>query len=555
MSSQRDFVIFMSYNRNDALMQNAVETSIKQIPGVKVWVDLDAIPFGDIIHPNIERGLKESDCLLVILTENSIVSFEVREELVRAHERQIPILALKEIHVSNDKLPHFLKDRVFIEYDKDNQRDLRMILNDLREKITVMKEKAVGAKIASAAKELREIGRILIANPDTELFRAEIVGNVIEKTKQEVKGILGERYNIDIGLERAFLIRATPLFQNAEKIYAVSYDKISTFWKNPTLKEVAKDYLRNHKPHVIRLFVFSTPLEAHKYIRILHAHAEHYNREGAVLMCSADNYVKIVEEVTNQEAEVSILLREDFGVLDFGNKLVEATLSETELKFSSIKESAATRINHRKFVELMEGFRQLPPGESDEKYGVLRWHPDFLNSLKGKWADTLKRLFPSPLRDAFHLVFFTTKNGGPEARNKIAEIKDKLANLDAEVRPKEIWFGKLTFVEARDNRYGGTLKAEDDYPFVLLMRFDSLKQLKEYQDKLEHSDIRHSLYGSFDERIQNLYHFMEGLEERDSRRRKLFEVVEDLSNQYMVRMDYVDDTDISSIVIRRWYPF
>lgn len=555
MLSQLDFVVFLSYDRDDKFMKISVENTLNSLPGVRLWTD-SRIGFGENIRAKIDAGLKESDCMLVILTENSIASFEVWEEMIRANERQIPIYAIKEDGVSKDRLPHFIAESVFIRYSKNNERAIDEVLKELRDKIVEVKERTVNAQILSSTRELREISRLLLDNSKTELFRAEIVGNVIDRTKEEVRGILGERYNIDIGLESAFLIRATPLFQNAEKIYAVSYDKISTFWKNPTLREVAKDYLRNHTPQVIRLFVFSTPLEAHKYIRILHAHAEHYNREGAVLLCSADNYVKIVERVTNQKDQVSVLLTEDFGVLDFGNKLVEARLSETKLEFSSIKESVGTQINHRKFMELLERFSRLPPGTSDGQYGVLRWHPDYLNSIQGKWVEALNQLFPSPLRDAFHLVFFTKKNGdGREARNKIAEIKDKLANLDVEVRPKEIWFGKFTKVKAKDSKYGGPLKTGDEFPYALLMRLESLKQLEDYQNKLEHSDIRNYLYGRFDERIQNLYHFMEPLEEDDPRREKLFDVVEDLSTQYMVRMDYMDDTEISSIVLQPWYPF
>jgi hypothetical protein len=535
-------------------MQSAVAHNISTISNVRVWVDHDAIPFGEIIHPNIEKGLKESDCVLVILTKNSIVSFEVREELVRAHERQIPILALKEAKVNRDSLPHFLRDISFIEYDEDNQGNLRLPLMDMHNRLKAMVEKAVTTKLASAAKDLMEMAKTLQAKNDTELFRAEIVSNVIERTREEIKGVLGQRYNIDIGLERAFLIRATPLFQNAEKIYAVSYDKISTFWKNPNLIETAKDYLRNHKPYTIRLFVFSTPLEAHKYAKILDTHAAHYNTEGAVILCSIESYMRIVDEVSNQKGKTSVLLTEDFGVLDFGNKVVEATLSETSLKFRYVRDNLATLINHPRFMEIMERFRHLAQGEMDTEYGVLRWHSDFLN-YRGKWAEKLTQLFPHPTRDTYHMVFFTQKNGGHEARNKIAEIKDKLATLDENVRPKEIWFGKLSYTDAIDSKYRTALKTKNEYPYALLMRLDSFSQLKDYQNTLEHSKIRHDLYASFDERIQNLYHFLEGLGERDPRKTRLFEVIEELIGQYMVRMDYVDDTDVSSIVKRSWYPF
>jgi hypothetical protein len=554
MDGQRDFLVFLSYSHSDALMQNAVATTINQISGVKVWIDSDAISYGETIHPNIEKGLKESDCVLVILTENSIISFEVREEVVRAHERQIPILALKEAKVTRDSLPHFLRDMAFIEYDQANQRDLRLPLRDLRDRITAMVNKAVSTKLASASKDLLEMSKTLQAKSDTELFRAEIVSSVIERTREEIKGVLGQRYNIDIGLERAFLIRATPLFQNADKIYAISYDKISTFWKNQSLNAIARDYLKNHKPYTIRLFVFSTPLEAQRYLKILDTHAEHYNKEGAVLVCSSESYTRIVHEVVNDKSKSSALLTEDFGVLAFGDRIVEATLSETSLKFRFIKETLTTLINHRRIMEVMEGLRSLPQGEIDPQYNVLRWHPDLLN-FKEKWAEKLMKLFPHPTRDTLHMVFFTRKNGGAEARNKIAEIKDKLANLDYQIRPKEIWFGKLTYVDATDNQYRAALKAGTDYPYALLMKHDSMTQLQDYQNTLEHSKIRHELYAGFDDKIQNLYHFIEGLNNHDERRRKLFEVIEDLVGDYMVRMDYVDDTEISSIVKEPWYAF
>lgn len=151
MDHQRDFIVFLSYSRSDTAMKDWVEGTIRDLSDVNVWVDSQAIVPGDPIHANIEKGLKKSDCVLAILTENSIKSSEVWEELIRADEREIPILVLKELKVTRDSLPHFLRDIAFIEYD---QKDYRHSLLDVKNRITEMVKRAVTKKLASALKDV-----------------------------------------------------------------------------------------------------------------------------------------------------------------------------------------------------------------------------------------------------------------------------------------------------------------------------------------------------------------------------------------------------------------
>ena len=147
MDHQHDFLVFISYSRSDTALKKSVESTIRERCNVNVWVDSTAILPGEAIHANIEEGLKKSDCVLAILTRNSVKSLEVREELTRAHEREISILVLKDSKVPPGSLPHFLRDKRFIEYD---QRDLEHSLRDVSDRITEM----VKTKVALATKDV-----------------------------------------------------------------------------------------------------------------------------------------------------------------------------------------------------------------------------------------------------------------------------------------------------------------------------------------------------------------------------------------------------------------
>ena len=80
--------IFISHSSADKKYARKLFHEFNRI-GVKAWLDEREIKVGDDIISNIERGLRESDYLAIILTSNSISSRWVEEELNSFRIQQI----------------------------------------------------------------------------------------------------------------------------------------------------------------------------------------------------------------------------------------------------------------------------------------------------------------------------------------------------------------------------------------------------------------------------------------------------------------------------------
>ena len=135
-----DFVVFLSYSRKDELLQLTLEQAIASLAGVRVWSD-SMIGMGQGIHENIAQAISQSDCVLVLLTEPAAASPEVREELVRADIRKIPIIVVKEDSVAENRIPYFLRDRRYLSYDA-NAMQARRLAEIVRDAVLQVRDRA-----------------------------------------------------------------------------------------------------------------------------------------------------------------------------------------------------------------------------------------------------------------------------------------------------------------------------------------------------------------------------------------------------------------------------
>lgn len=125
--------------------------------------------------------------------------------------------------------------------------------------------------------------------------------------------------------------------------------------------------------------------------------------------------------------------------------------------------------------------------------------------------------------------------------------------MKGDFKPDSIWFGKSTDVPARDNLSGGSLKSNDVFSHVLLMKMRDEDHLVSYQQENFHSDIRTEFYAGLDAKIRNLYHMMpaEGLGERGH----IFEIIEELVGKFFQRMYFVECLPVANIVKMKPYTF
>lgn len=73
--------VFISYSHNDRAFVQKLAQDLRDNGGNKVWLDLWEIRIGDSIIGKIEEGINESDFLIVVLSEHSVMSNWVISEL------------------------------------------------------------------------------------------------------------------------------------------------------------------------------------------------------------------------------------------------------------------------------------------------------------------------------------------------------------------------------------------------------------------------------------------------------------------------------------------
>jgi hypothetical protein len=104
-----NFTVFLSYSWQNNLHRATLLRALESLEGVEVKHDRENVRFGEPIWRKIRSLLDISDCVVPILTEDSLKSFGVFEELVRAHDRDIAIIPLCDEKVPVKDLPEFLQ--------------------------------------------------------------------------------------------------------------------------------------------------------------------------------------------------------------------------------------------------------------------------------------------------------------------------------------------------------------------------------------------------------------------------------------------------------------
>lgn len=108
MTEKCDYNIFLSYSSKDKPWVSEFVATLKEA-GVKAWFDVSDIAPGERWQEKIQKALRDSEILVVILSQNSIDSpwtfFELGAALAD-HKRIIPIVT-EDFNFS--KLPSLLK--------------------------------------------------------------------------------------------------------------------------------------------------------------------------------------------------------------------------------------------------------------------------------------------------------------------------------------------------------------------------------------------------------------------------------------------------------------
>lgn len=547
MYSDNKINVFIAYEWESAQrFKEVAEDTLKSNSNVKVFFDKIIIEESSDIHERISNSIDQSDCLITTL--ESLNTMEVVSEVVMANERGKSIYLFRNIS-KTQKTPkdykgvYFLYDRPTIDYS--NEKELERELN----KLFSNKNKNYFNKLPD---KVREIEKVINVRRTYLPYQPSLINRILKDAKDEILQVIDKPYSIDVGFEKNFLIRAEAIFSTASKVYAISLDEVSTFWKNQQTRKIAQSYIDSQPDNTQRIFVFSSPRSTNAYKEILRRHSNSYGKYGGVYICSKESYLKVMRKI----ARNSNLDNKDFALLQYDKDYyIEAVLDRSQLEFDKvdIKKRQNKGVNYEKFMSLYEELAKLDEGEiyyqgkdKSSEISICKWsnqllHRDF------DWEDKLKKLFPQKISgDAFHMVFFKDTDNNLKA--KIANIKNKLYSIKDKMNMKYLWFGeKAKITRVNDSLLKGRIKISHDFDYVLLMQFDNIEYLKIYYENHQHSEIRKDLYENMDTGIKILY----SLAKREDEKSKtlIFEkIIEELVSKYMVRYDFIEQESISSII-------
>ncbi|MFQ4138835.1 Dabb family protein [Nodosilinea sp. PGN35] len=554
--------VFFSYqwSTGDSL-RAAVISFLEKLENVEVFVDKNVIQPSDIIHDRISENLDACDC--IIASTKSFDSLEVISELIRADERKKKIYILRQRNddASMPGFLYFLKDKLQVVYTD---------IDDLSYKLTKLFEGKTREEFEILSPDLREIQKAVDLQ-SLPRFKGRLIKDILREASREIKQLKGKDYSIDVGAEKNFLIRARSIFENAEEIYAVSMDSVSTFWTDRRNRKLAESYIKSQPNNTVRLFVFSSPRVANQYRYILQANHNSYGLDGRVLLCSFHTYRNLIKKF-GSASEVDTYMSKDFGVLVYEgdskvsgtNKrsLIEAFLDHSELSFKNIDASRLSKFDYHGLLKYFQELSRLDFHEISEEEGVKgekiiikRWNPRCVTD-NYLWRDELKKIFPEErYGDVYHFVFFKQYDNALEA--KIREVKNTLSRDKEAMRIKSIWFGKKTDGSPVADFQYGSLKVGDDYEYVLMMNFSSYEDLRIYYSDRRHSDLRTNLYKHLDKSLELLYGYLDEVKRKNPQKgAEIFEsTIEGIVSNYMSRHDFVDKEDIDSISLESPYRF
>ena len=119
--------IFFSYSRGDSKFALKLATELKNA-GIKLWIDQLDLPAGKPWDIEIEKSLENSASLLVILSEKSVTSNNVLDEVSHALDNNKQIYP---VVINNCKIPFRLKRLQHIDFTMDYDTGLHHLLQAL----------------------------------------------------------------------------------------------------------------------------------------------------------------------------------------------------------------------------------------------------------------------------------------------------------------------------------------------------------------------------------------------------------------------------------------
>lgn len=105
--------VFISYTHSDSSWVRQFAEALKR-HGIIVWFDTWVIKIGDDIRESIEKGLRESDVIVVVVSKESQKSTNLFFEMGAAVGMGKEVIPIVESHIDQSSMPYTLRTRVMV---------------------------------------------------------------------------------------------------------------------------------------------------------------------------------------------------------------------------------------------------------------------------------------------------------------------------------------------------------------------------------------------------------------------------------------------------------
>jgi len=412
---------------------------------------------------------------------------------------------------------------------------------------------------------IKEIAEGVVASRTDNVFSDELVYNILEDVKHEIRSISDVDYRQDISLGRSFIVRARAIFRPASSVIAVSLDSSSDFWTGDNTHNLALDYTHLQPENTKRLFIFSSPASMLMHRWVLSEHFRRYGSSGKVMMTSLSRWQWYLRRPEIRNLPDLPSLTEDFGILTYAgdNRRLFARLSANDLSFRSVAGS--------KFMSAFSGdvdgeARKRPHADGPCFATYVDHRPMFWTWLDGystlgddlSWLRCVADVFdgdidfgPSYKAAVMHNVLFNPPIEDGKAGDAgystferfIKEVIFSLLQMKVgdETLVKSIWFGRYANemdVASNDPIHQNRLLREPSvWKFCLSMTFQNQDALRDFYEHPEHAQIRRKIYEFLDPNVAMLYRAVE--ENGAAEESTIGSAIERIVSKYLLRMDYL----------------
>lgn len=256
---QYEYDIFISYSSKDKEVISSLAKRLKEF-GYKVWLDVWEIGVGDSIPEKIFKGLEKSRFIAIWLTQNSIISYWVVQEMEKKYHQGVTQRVTTVLPLLGEKcdIPYLLQNLKYADFSKNYEIGFNELLNAISQSsnmiIAEMKSNLLTASFPEeSAKRLTEI---VLARSDidalealwTSLLETESVPKIIDHCAWSIGKIICESRNskvTDIALNYIFKSIESNSDLIIEKFAYTSY-RVYTITNNKSISEKILSFIKSN---------------------------------------------------------------------------------------------------------------------------------------------------------------------------------------------------------------------------------------------------------------------------------------------------------------------